>query len=212
MKFDEFLKRVEKLPVIEAEALSVGSASPVKLRVQLSRWSRSGKLIQLRRGVYLLSKRYRKIEIFEPYIASILKKPSYVSLEKALEFHGVIPEAVPVYTSVTTKRAISFSSEAGRFSYQHIRKSLFWGYGSVTMNKQTAFIAAAEKALLDLIYLKAKNVSPEYVDELRLQNIGKIGMKRLREFAARFNKPKMLRAAAMICEYIKSHKEREKRL
>jgi hypothetical protein len=55
MKFGEFLKRVEKLPVIEAEALSVGSASPLKLRVQLSRWSRSGKLIQLRRGVYLLA-------------------------------------------------------------------------------------------------------------------------------------------------------------
>lgn len=212
MKFEEFLTRVEKLPVIETEALSVGTESPSKLRVQLARWVSSGKLVQLRRGAYLLSKKYRKIEFFEPYIASILKKPSYLSLEKALEFHGLIPEAVPVYTSVTTKRAISFSSESGRFSYQHIQKSLFWGYASITMNKQTAFIATAEKALLDLIYLKVKNISPEYIEELRLQNIKKIKMKRLREFAAKFNKPKMLRAAKIICDYIQAHKNKSRKL
>lgn len=212
MKFNEFVTIASKLPVIEVETISAGEAFPLKLKVQLSRWVKSGKLIQLRRGVYLLPKVYRKIDPFEPFIASILKKPSYLSLEKALEFHGLIPEAVPVYTSVTTKRAVSFSSEAGRFSYQHIKQGLFWGYISITMNKQTAFVAAPEKALLDLIYLKVKNVSPEYIQELRLQNIEKIRMNKLLEFAARFNKPKMLRAAKIIRDYIKIYRNRRKKL
>ncbi len=159
MKWGDFLNLVGDLPVINTEVLVVGVANPGAVKVQLSRWRRAGKLIQLKKGFYVLAAAYRKIDIYELYVASFLKRPSYVSLEKALEFYGLIPEAVPIYTSVTPKRQGKFISKIGIFEYQHIKDSLFWGYDSISMNKQTAFIASPEKALLDLIYFKGMNIS-----------------------------------------------------
>lgn len=212
MKLEDFIKITADLPVIEVELLLAGIAAPDPFKVQISRWEKTGKLIQLKRGIYLLAEPYRKIEVFEPYIAAILEKPSYLSLEKTLEYHGLIPEAVKTYTSVTTKRPAKFSSAAGVFTYKHIKNSLFWGYKSVTVRKQTAFIATPEKALLDLIYFHGLKISTDYLQGLRLQNIEQINLDVLFEYAKKFKKPGMLVAAEVIRKYVQSHKNKEKAL
>jgi len=201
MNWTEFLKTIGKLPVIHTENLLAGVSDPAGIEVQISRWNKAEKIIQLKRGIYLLAEPYRKVEVYDPYIAAILKKPSYISMEKALEYHNLIPEAVTVYTSITTKRNGRFVSRAGIFDYRHIKKSLFWGYASVTVNKQTAFIASCEKAILDYFYIKRLDISLDYLHELRLQNINKINIEKLFEYAGRFKKPKMLYAAQAIKEY-----------
>ncbi|MES0341703.1 MAG: hypothetical protein ABUK08_05260 [Candidatus Humimicrobiaceae bacterium] len=202
MNWTEFLNIVGKLPVIDTENLFAGMSDPAGVEVQISRWNRAGKIIQLKRGMYLLAEPYRRIEPYDPYIAAILKRPSYISMEKALEYHNLIPEAVTVYTSVTTKRKARFVSEAGIFDYRHIKKNLFWGYKSVTVNKQTAFIASCEKAILDNFYIKEPDISLDYLNGLRLQDVNKININKLFEYARRFNKPKILYAARVIKEYI----------
>ncbi|MFH0763663.1 MAG: hypothetical protein V1927_01510 [Candidatus Omnitrophota bacterium] len=202
MKFEKFIKIAEGLPVIDAEILLAGVSDPNPIKVQISRWKKAGKLIQLKRGLYLFSKPYRKVEIYEPHIASILKKPSYISLEKAFEYHDLIPEAVTVYTSVTTKRPDRFVSEIGDFDYRHIKPALFWGYEPVSLHNQTAFIASPEKALLDFFYIKKIDVSNEYLDELRLQNLEEIDLDKLIEYAERFKKPGMRRIAELLKKYI----------
>lgn len=212
MKLGEFIKITGNLPVIDSEILLTGASGPEAIKVQLSRWKKSGKLIQVKRGIYLLAPSYRKVNVYEPYIASLLKKPSYISLEKALEFHGLIPEAVPVYTSVTTKRPGRFVCEIGVFDYRHIKNSLFWGYKSVTVDNQTAFIAHPEKALLDLVYLKGMKINLSYLEELRLQNVERINLNKLSEYAKKFKKPGMLSVAKTIIKYINSYKDKEKTL
>ena len=206
MKFEEFIKLTAGLPVIDSEILLAGVSDPKPVKVQLSRWKRAGKLIQIKRGLYLLAKPYRKIEVYEPYVASILKKPSYISLEKALEYHDLIPEAVTVYTSVTTKRPDKFVSDIGVFDYRHIKASLFWGYDSVSLRNQTAFIASPEKALLDFFYFRGTNASVEYIDELRLQNLEDVDVGKLNEYARRFKKPGMRRIAGMLEKYIQKER------
>ena len=212
MKWEEFIKITSGLPVIDTEILLAGVPNPRPAKVQISRWEKSSKLIQLKRGLYLLADAYRKTEVYEPHIASLLKKPSYISLEKALEYHGLIPEAVAVWTSVTPKRQAKFTSKIGAFLYRHIKNALFWGYESVTVNKQTAFFAAPEKALLDLIYLNDIKISSEYLEELRLQNVTKINPDKLFEYAQKFKKPGILHAAEIIKKYIQFYKEEEKAL
>ena len=207
MKLDEFIKKYSNLPVIDTENLLAGKSAPSPIRVQISRWVRSGKLIQIKRGIYLLAKEYRKMDVYEPYLASILEKPSYISLEKALEYHGLIPEGVPVYTLVTTKRPCRLVSSVGTFDYRHIKSSLFWGYSSISVKVQTAFMASAEKALLDLFYLRGMNVSFEYLDGMRLQNIEKINIDTLEKYAIRFDKPGMTRAAGVVKKYISAQTE-----
>jgi len=212
MNWGKFLKYIGKLPVIDAELLLAGKPEAASLKVQLCRWHKSGKLIQIRRGIYALAEPYRKSYIFEPYLASLLKKPSYISAEKALEYHGLIPEVVPVYTSVTTKRPEKIISPLGTFDFRHIKRTFFWGYNSVTVNKQTGFIASPEKALLDFFYLKGLKISPAYLEELRLENTEKIDLEKLALYAKKFKKPGVLRAARMLKEHIVSLGGKEKEL
>lgn len=212
MEFEKFIEKYRYLPVILTENLLAGVSDPGPIQVQMSRWQKTGKLIQLKRGIYILAEPYRKVEIFDAYLAAILKHPSYVSLEKALEYHHLIPEAVHVYTSVTTKRPGEFSTPMGRFHYQHIQTPLFWGYESVTMNNQTAFMAHPEKALLDFFYFKGIKVTMEYLRELRLQNLEEFSLKRFLEYARRFKKPRVLKAAKLFQQYMEMEQGQEKTL
>jgi len=209
MRWEEFLKKVVNLPVVETEFLLAGVTDQRPLKVQISRWHKSGNLVQLKRGFYLLAEPYRRREVYDFYLASVLVKPSYISFEKALEYYGLIPEAVAAYTSVTTKRPCRFTRDKWIFDYRHIKNDFFWGYNSVTLNKQTAFIACPEKALLDLCYFKGREISAKYLRGLRLQNVGKIDSGRLFEFAEKFNRPGIIKAARLIREYIDSYKEEE---
>jgi predicted transcriptional regulator of viral defense system len=210
MKFDKFVKTVKNLPIIDTELLLPGVSNPAGIKVQITRWLKAGKLVRLKRGVYLLAEPYIKVDILASHVASVLKNPSYISLEKALEFHGLIPEAVKVYTCVTTKRAARFVNSVGDFDYRHIQRSLFWGYESINNKKQTAFMATAEKALLDLFYLKHIRVTLDYLKGLRLQNVENINMKKLFEYAQRFKKPGMLKYAKTIEDYVEDYKDGEK--
>ncbi len=212
MKLGDFLKCVRGLPVIDAKNLLAGITNPAAINVQLSRWHKSGKLIKLRNNIYLLAENFRKVDIYEPYIASVLKKPSYISLEKAFEYYGLIPEAVPVYTSVTTKRPGKIITPIGTFDYRHIKNSLFWGYKPVTVNKQLAFIAYPEKALLDFFYLKGLHIDSGYLDEMRLQNLEDVNFERLLKFAERFKSPGVLRMAEFIKKYAMRQKKEERSL
>ena len=204
MKFESLLKAFHNLPVIETENLFTGMENIEGVKVQISRWVEAGKLIQLKRGFYLFSESYRTVEPFGPYLAAILKTPSYTSCEKALEFHGIIPEGVAVYTSVTTARQAKFYSEAGTFEYRHIKPALFWGYFSITADKQTGFMASPEKALLDFFYFKRMRAGMEYIEELRLQNLEAINIEKMRVFASRFRKPGMASLAKRLTRFIES--------
>jgi len=212
MKYEDFLKEVKNLPVIESEILLTGQSYPAALKVQLSRWVSSGKLVQLRRGVYLLPEHYRHTQGSALYVANVLKKPSYLSLEKALEFYGLIPEAVKVYTSVTSKRAGYFKNDIGNFEYRHILPELFWGYQQIALEGQTVFMARPEKALLDLIYLNSIDVSRDFLDEFRLQNTDVLRIDQLMKDAKRFGKAVIVKRTRTLIDYIQDLKREEKKL
>ncbi|MBN1654962.1 MAG: type IV toxin-antitoxin system AbiEi family antitoxin domain-containing protein [Deltaproteobacteria bacterium] len=62
MNFRALLKAARELPVIESANLAALGEDPRALAVQLDRWTASGKVIRLKRGVYLLAKEYRSRE------------------------------------------------------------------------------------------------------------------------------------------------------
>ena len=121
MKFDELLDIVGDEPVFSSALLRVGDVDAVDLASQLSRWVASGKLISLRRGVYALAPSMRRASLIRSRWQDLLVRPSYVSVESALSFHGMLPEAVFTTTSVTSARAPEFSTPLGEYSYRHIR-------------------------------------------------------------------------------------------
>jgi hypothetical protein len=203
MKFVELLDILGDEPVFASSLLRAGDIDPVDLASQLSRWVASGKLLRLRRGVYALSSRYRRREPHQFEVANMLARPSYVSLESALSFYGLIPEAVFVTTSVTTGRPAVFDTALGRFGFRHIAPQLLWGYTETALagdRSRTALIARPEKALLDLLYLRSGADSAAFLRQLRLDRLDRLDVDRLLTFAERTGKPKLLRAARAIAE------------
>ncbi len=203
MKWDKLLGLVAEQPIFSAEMLRVGKAAPGAVNVQLSRWKKAGKITQLRRGVYMANPPYVKLlPGYDLYAAALLHTPSYLSLEKALEYHGLIPEGVAVYTSVTTRRPVELKTPVGRYSYRQLTRNLFWGYERLEAGGGEAFIALPEKAILDLFYLNGVNITAAYLEELRLQNLENLDLSRLAAFAGRFAGPGVKRAARKLAEYV----------
>lgn len=199
MEFNKLLHIVDNLPTFDTGLLLSGSVSPLDVRKQLSRWTRSGKLYQLRRGLYSLAPPYQKVIPHPFLIANQLLPGSYVSLQSALAYYGMIPELVAVTTSITTSRPLTYQTPFGQFDYHHIQVDWFRAYRIVDLgNDQRAFIASPEKALLDLIYLQAGGDSENYLRALRLQALDQIDGEQLRQLASDTGRPKLLRALHVI--------------
>ncbi len=207
MRFEELLRVAGNEPVFETALLLAGDVDPADVRRQLARWKRAGKVRQLRRGLYTLAPPFSRTEIHPFLVANRLVRPSYVSLESALVFHGLIPEYVPVVTGVTTRRPSRFETPVGSFDYRHLKVALFWGYSATDIGAeraadgdQGALVATPEKALLDLVYLRTRADSPEFLQELRLQNLERLNLDELTRQADRTALPKLCRAAALVRE------------
>lgn len=111
---------------------------------QLHRFIKRGLIIPIKRGLYCFVD--REVDVFN--LANQLYFPSYISLETALNYHGIIPD-VPLagVTSVSPTTTKKFETPKGSFFYQKISPKLFWGYMEAPYK-----IAFAEKALLDYVY------------------------------------------------------------
>jgi predicted transcriptional regulator of viral defense system len=179
--------------------LSAGNANPREIHRQLSRWRQAGKISQLRRGLYCLAPPFQKVIPHPFLIANRMVPASYVSLQSALAYYSMIPEYVPVTTSVTTSRPASWETPLGIFNFRHIQVGFFDGYRLVDLGeRQQAFIASPEKALLDLIYLEPGGETLDYLVELRLSNLNQLDWQLLKRLANRIEKPKFLRAVATL--------------
>jgi predicted transcriptional regulator of viral defense system len=208
MKWRDLLELVGQEPVFYSSLLLAGDVDPVDLGRQLSRWVKSGKLIQLRRGLYVIAKPHQKNPPHPFLVANRLKRGSYISLQSALEHHGLIPEYVPSTTSVTTGRPETISTPLGVYIFRHIKKELFFGYRRTDLGSgQFAFVASAEKALLDLLYLTPASDNPNFLRELRLQNPKNLDTELLLESARRFEGGKIGRAAQEIKTIVQELKE-----
>ena len=193
VKFASLLATVGDEPVFETGFLLAGDVDPADLRRQLSRWVTSGKLVPLRRGLYALAPPYRKTEAHPFLVANRLVRGSYVSLQSALAHHGLIPEHVPVVTSVTTGRPQHRENPFGSFEYHHCPPDRLTGYRVEKLGGgREALVATPARALADLIHLVPGADSSAYLSELRLTSMDKLGRELLEPTVD--DRPKIRRA------------------
>jgi hypothetical protein len=132
-------------------------------------------------------------------VANRLQRGSYVSLQSALALYGIIPEQVPVVTSVGPGRPETVHNRLGAFQFNHLSGRFLFGYSRMELAAgQFAFVASPEKALLDLIYLTPASDSRDYLSELRLQNPAALDVATLEKLARRSGKAKLLRAVRLL--------------
>lgn len=197
MKFDELLSHVGDLPWFDLPTLTqLSGENRTMLANQLYRWTKSGKIRRLRRSMYALGEKYRRVPFNAAALANALYRPSYLSDVWALSFYGLIPEGVSDYTSITSRVGRRFSNDVGEFVYTHIKMPAFFGYEIQKLDGFEVLVAGPEKALLDNWYEQKGEWTTDRIEQMRYQNTDQIDYEKLDLFARRFDSPRLMRALA----------------
>ncbi len=134
----------------------------------LGGWLKKGYVLRLRQGVYTFAE-YAEMPGVGMLFAGRMYVPSYLSLEYALATHGLIPESVVQYTSVTSLKTKSFKNAFGEFHYRSVKPELMFGFAPRLVSG-TFYVdfASPVKALCDILYLDSFYGTAEAMEELRL--------------------------------------------
>ncbi|MBN2859038.1 MAG: hypothetical protein JXK93_02095 [Sphaerochaetaceae bacterium] len=199
-RFQEFRRLAEKLPVVSLADLE--TVLPGLRRETLYRWRKSGYINMVAPGFYVLADSIKtEQDLFA--IASRLYTPSFVSLESALAWYGLIPETPLAVTSVTTRKTRTVSSEIGEFIYRTVKPACWFGYSIEETQSGKFMIARPERAITDLLYLRRDLKTPGHFIELRLneERLGPITGDLL-ETAGRFQNRMLLKRCHMLLEVV----------
>ena len=166
-------------------------------RNKLRRLCLDGEVVRVRKGLYVAPSFPGRVPSVDPLVlASLVYGPSYVSLETALAWHGLIPERVDEIASVTCKRARLFQTPLGRFTYRPVNEVTYsYGVGLQAVDGGSFFLAEPEKALCDRIacirQVRAqRDISPLLEDDLRvdLDAVVRMRLPLVREIAQRYRR------------------------
>lgn len=168
----------------------------------IKNWLKSGKIIALKRGLYIF-KTYRdkcpNKDEYLRYLSSVVYYPSYVSKETVLAGYGMMTEAVYGISAVTDKIPRTFNSEAGVFGYSKIKSSLFCGFNECFFAGAKYYTASKSKALFDYLYFYKRRMqilNPENLKETRI-NFQQMDSSDWREFESYLDKARSVKLNKM---------------
>ncbi len=171
-------------------------------RRRLSEWQRKGYIQKIINGYYVFS----EVDIdgfLLMRMANVMYAHSYVSLETALRYYGLIPESVYQITSCSTRKTKLFNSPVASFRYRSCSPNCFFGY-MIESQEHGIFIATPEKALLDYLYFRTQFDQDDFF-EWRL-NVAeyhtRISEENMRTYLERFQSKTLLRRYAIFQECV----------
>ena len=170
---------------------------------------RQGIIVRVKKGLYVFGDKYRKHPYSRELLANLIYGPSYVSLDYALAYYGIIPERAEALTSVTLSRSRRFSTPVGLFIYRQIPARAYEaGMVRVEADHDQAFlIASPEKALADKIVsvrgapiASAAEMRRFLEEDLRIDAgaIRSLSAERIDEFAGRYRSLKLRRLNGLV--------------
>lgn len=162
-----------------------------------------GVISQLRKGLYLVESEWG-LEYPEPFlIANHLYGPSYISLDSALFYWGMIPERVFEITSVTIKKSKKYRTGNLYYNFIHL-PSFYYPLGIQSLpltEKQNVLIASPEKSLCDKIIttaginLRSRNQTINFlVEDLRIEKylLRELNIKKIQDWLPNCPKQKSI--------------------
>ena len=174
---------------------------------RLVEWQRKGYLQRLTNGWY----RFTDVPVSESLLwwtANRIYQPSYVSLETALSYHGLIPEGVFSVTSVSTRKTRTITTPVGTFCYRTVKPALYFGYTILRWQDRPVLMADREKALLDLCYFGSHLQHADDLVGLRLNTTllsEQLNYGQMADYQQLFNSNKLNRRVKTLLTYIENH-------
>jgi predicted transcriptional regulator of viral defense system len=183
------LRQLDRSVVTTGEAAAVWQTSGRTAGRRLEAMDEGGLVRRLRRGLWALDPEIPPFAV-APFLTAPF--PAYVSFWSAFARHQMI-EQIPRQVSVASlDRARVVATAVGSFEIHHLAPELFGGF---TGSERSGYVATAEKALFDTVYIRAASGSRAYFPELSLPAdfddrelekwIGRIESARLRTIVSR---------------------------
>lgn len=163
MRAIETLKSKIKTEEFDYGMLMSVLSSYSKPRDAVTRLLAEGAILSIKKGLYVFGEVYRKGSLCKESLANLIYGPSYISLEYALSYYGLIPERVEQITSMTVLRSKLFQTPVGSFAYVHLNPNKFAvGVTQVEIDrKHQILMATPEKALADRISSHKNLTTPQ---------------------------------------------------
>ena len=199
-------KEIEALEYFNKNAASVLIGKFGRnLDKKIDRLIEMGYLKVLKKGLYVSAPFYEKTEKepYAEYMANRLRLPSYLSLEYVLAKEGLIPEAVYVLTSITSKTSRNFTNFMANYSYKNVKTKLFCGYRVKEWGGKKIYLASKAKALFDYFYLTKMIDFDREILDTRI-NWGNFTRKDYEEFG-RYAKLAQSKKMSEICKLLKPY-------
>jgi predicted transcriptional regulator of viral defense system len=169
------LSLAEQLPYFSFDDLATVEGDRTYLKILLSRYYKSGKVLRIKKGLYVAKEYTDKTKMggqfsaYLEFISNIIYQPSYLSLEYVLYKHNLLTEVPFNYTLVTRNKTAHFSNDFGNFFYHSIKSGLFYGFTPTKIAGFTISQATKAKALFDYLYLRKGHIlNKDSFDALRL--------------------------------------------
>lgn len=150
MKYND-LKKINKNYFTYQDIARTLSISNESARVLASRYVKQDYLIRLKNNYYIFKEKWDRLNYIEKMkIANIIQVPSYISLMTALSYYEITTQVQQNYfESISIYRTFSKVVNSTIFNYSKIKKQYYFGF----KKEKGIFIASAEKALIDALYL-----------------------------------------------------------
>lgn len=123
-------------------------------RDKITKLIRKGVIMRVKKGLYIFGPDYAMSPYSPEILANLIYGPSYISLDYALNYYGMIPEKTVTLTSVTSGKKRVFQTPVGRYTYQAVPLAYYRvGIDIIGPGENRSFLMATrEKALADKIY------------------------------------------------------------
>ncbi len=153
MNFLKLKKKIKKKYLNYRDITNILDISQDSARVTASRYAKTGYLLRIKKGIYVFQDEWGRFDIETKFsFANLIQTPSYVSLMSALSYYQVSTQIQQDFIeSIAQKRSKTVEIQDTVFNYTKIDKNLYFGFEK----KNDFFIANAEKAFLDALYLQS---------------------------------------------------------
>ncbi len=195
------IRRTVEQDVFDYHTLTEALHSYRKPRDKFTKLLESGAIVRIKKGLYTFGRDFRKEPVSREYLANLIYGPSYVSLDYALSYHGLIPERVDSVTSLTVKRSKEFQTPFGVFSYRMVTNNRYSTGALLEQAGKISFlIASPEKALIDKVWTDKRFHGATFSDyytylaeDLRidLEALSNLDMSRLQSLISRYKSEKV---------------------
>jgi predicted transcriptional regulator of viral defense system len=185
MKYND-LKKINKNYFTYQDIARTLFISNESARVLASRYVKQDYLIRLKNNYYIFKEKWDRLNHIEKMkIANIIQVPSYISLMTALSYYEITTQVQQNYfESISIYRSFSKEVNNDTFNYRKIKKQYYFGF----KKENGIFIASAEKALVDALYLTKLGKYSLDLSSIDLEKIEKNKIDRILQiYSSNFN-------------------------